>query len=388
MFAKKTAMSITVIISCMIVVLLFPLGVFATDTVRGEVIFDVSEPDQSGMFNVSMSIRNATFNTYQFALKYNIASIKPVDSQGNDTSIFQSFATPTSGKNELAAIGTNLDTDSGLIEFAGYVIPGNALTTDGLQEKSGYAVIGSDGLEFYRFRFQKTSNQSLGLELATMNAGEPYAKSLPDGGALFDAGINVPITIRFEMPATVGSGSTSVSDSSSVQVTITKEQRLQNTIALQIGNYGAASNGALIRIDPDNSEVKPYIDESDRTMVPARFVAERLGADVGWNAQTRQITILTTDRIIVMTVGSKMYTINGIAYTMDTEPVIIKNWDRAAVPIRFISEALGRAVEWDAANQLVLITDIAEPWQKDRDAEKQATQSILFLISDLVRDFT
>jgi hypothetical protein len=36
----------------------------------------------------------------------------------------------------------------------------------------------------------------------------------------------------------------------------------------------------------------------------------------------------------------------------------------------------------------VLITDSAEPWQKEREAEQQATHRILFVISDLVRDFT
>jgi hypothetical protein len=134
--------------------------------------------------------------------------------------------------------------------------------------------------------------------------------------------------------------------------------------------------------------VKPYIDENDRTMVPVRFVAESLGADVDWNPQTRQITIVTAGRTIVMTVGSKTYTLNGVAYTMDTEPVILKAWNRTAVPIRFVSQALGRAVEWDPVNQLVLITDQAQPWQLSREAEKQATTSILFVISDLVRDFT
>ncbi|HCU07973.1 MAG TPA: hypothetical protein DF480_03220 [Clostridiales bacterium] len=387
MSAKKTAINITVIISCMIIVLLFPLGIFATDTVQGEVLFNVSEPDPNGIIDVSMSIRNATFNTYQFALKYNTASIKPIDLGGNDTTVFQSFATRTSGKNELAAIGTSLDTDSGLIEFAGYVMPGNALTSDGLQEKSGYAVIGSEGLEFYRFRFQKISNQSIGLELATMEAGEPYAKSLPDGGALFNAGVNVPITIRFKIPASIGTGSV-VSGGAPAQAAITKAQRLQNTIALQIGNYGAAANGALVSIDPDNPDVRPYIDDNDRTMMPVRFIAERLGAAVEWNGQTNQVTIRSGDRTIVMTIGSKTYTVNGVVHTMDTEPIIVQGWNRTVVPIRFVSEALGRAVEWDAVNRLVLITDSAEPWQKEREAEQQATQSILFVISDLVRDFT
>jgi hypothetical protein len=190
------------------------------------------------------------------------------------------------------------------------------------------------------------------------------------------------------LPASVGSGGSYKPISEDPEPVVTKEQRLQNTIALQIGNYGAAANGALVSIDPDNPAVRPYIDDNDRTMMPVRFVAERLGAAVEWNGQTSQVTIRSGDRTIVMTIGSKTYTVNGVVHTMDTEPIIVQGWNRTVVPIRFVSEALGRAVEWDAVNQLVLITDSAEPWQKEREAEQQATQSILFVISDLVRDFT
>lgn len=388
MKAIKTAAILLLAVCCIVGTTLFPVEVFSAGTVQSEILFHVDEPEQDGTFYVTMTVYNASFNTYQFALKYNTALVKPIDSNGAQTSVFQKFAVRSAGTENFSTIGTSIDSSTGLIEFAGYVTPGSAIKTDGLQQKAGYAVIGSSGLEIYRFRFMATGSQKIGLGLATKAAGDPYAKSLPEGGALFDAGASVPATIRFELPATMGESFSIASGGTQTEVPITKAQRLQNTIALQIGNYGAAANGALIRIDPDNSAVRPYIDDNDRTMMPVRFVAERLGAVVEWNGQTSQVTIRSADRTIVMTIGTKTYTINGVAYTMDTEPIIVQGWDRTVVPIRFVSEALGRAVEWDAANQLVLITDSAEPWQVDRDAEKQATQSILLVISDLVRDFT
>ena len=351
-------------------------------------VFTASECDADGNFTLSLAICNAKFNTFQFVIRYDQATVTPVDKSGNATTAFSVFAQKKSGTEWLSTIGTSIDTEKGLIDFTGFVTPGYSAATDELTEYPGYVNAGSTGIGIYNFRFRKTGSANAVIEIAAKSSAKAYSSFLPEGAAIVDAGIRLPAEIRFVMPASVGSGGSYKPVVEAAEPVITKAQRLQNTIALQIGNYGAAANGALIRIDPDNSAVRPYLDESGRTMMPVRFVAERLGATVEWNGQANQITIRSTDRTIVMTIGAKTYTINGVAYTMDTEPIIVRGWDRTVVPIRFVSEALGRAVEWDAANQLVLITDSAEPWQVDRDAEKQATQSILLVISDLVRDFT
>lgn len=353
-----------------------------------QAVFLSSEPDSKGNFTLSLSVYNAKFNTFQFVLRYDQATVMPVDKSGNSTAVFSVFAQKKSGTDWMSSVGTSIDTEKGLIDFTGFVNPGNSVVTDGLTEYPGYVNAGNSGVGIYDFHFQKTSSANAVIEIAARNGAKPYSSFLPEGATLLDAGIKLPVEVRFVLPASVGSGGSYKPISEDPEPVVTKEQRLQNTIALQIGNYGAAANGALVSIDPDNPAVRPYIDDNDRTMMPVRFVAERLGAAVEWNGQTSQVTIRSGDRTIVMTIGSKTYTVNGVSYTMDTEPIIVGGWDRTVVPIRFVSEALGRAVEWDAVNQLVLITDSAEPWQKEREAEQQATQSILLVISDLLRDFT
>jgi len=351
-------------------------------------VFTASECDADGNFTLSLAICNAKFNTFQFVIRYDKATVMPVDKSGNATAAFSVFAQKKSGTEWLSTIGTSIDTEKGLIDFTGFVTPGDSPVTDGLTEYPGYVNAGSTGVGIYDFHFHKTGSANAVIEIAAKSGSKAYSSFLPEGAALLDAGIKLPVEVRFVMPASVGSGGSYTPAVEAVEPVITKAQRLQNTIALQIGNYGAAANGALVSIDPDNPAVRPYIDDNDRTMMPVRFVAERLGAVVEWNGQTNQVTIRSSDRTIVMTIGSKTYTVNGVVHTMDTEPIIVQGWNRTVVPIRFVSEALGRAVEWDAVNQLVLITDSAEPWQKEREAEQQATQSILFVISDLVRDFT
>jgi len=61
-------------------------------------------------------------------------------------------------------------------------------------------------------------------------------------------------------------------------------------INLWIDNPQAKVNGVTKWIDESNHNVKPII-INDRTMLPLRFVAESLGCDVGWDNDTRTITI-------------------------------------------------------------------------------------------------
>jgi len=201
--------------------------------------------------------------------------------------------------------------------------------------------------------------------------GDRYESALP-------AGISLNLT----------SGSESLSTSPPVvETSETAADRLEGTVILQDGNYAAVKDGVLTHIDPDNKAVTPYINEDDRTMVPLRFIAEALGAEVGWNGETRQVTIASGGNTIVLTIDSESYTLNGEPYTMDTAPVINTGLNRTMVPVRFIMEALGMAVEWDAVNRLVIITPADDPWDLDGDLEAEAVAQVLYLISDPIRDF-
>jgi hypothetical protein len=57
-----------------------------------------------------------------------------------------------------------------------------------------------------------------------------------------------------------------------------------------IGRSNALVNGKSTPIDSTNAKVVPQILNS-RTMLPLRFVAEGLGADVQWEPSTQTITI-------------------------------------------------------------------------------------------------
>ncbi len=62
------------------------------------------------------------------------------------------------------------------------------------------------------------------------------------------------------------------------------------TIELWVNNPTATVNGKQLQIDPNNPKVTPII-INGRTMVPVRFLAEALGCEVKWIANTKTIIL-------------------------------------------------------------------------------------------------
>ena len=95
--------------------------------------------------------------------------------------------------------------------------------------------------------------------------------------------------------------------------------------------------------------------ENGRTMVPIRVISENFGADVLWNGEEKAVTIKNGDAEILLTIDADKASVNGEEYPLDA-PAVISN-GRTMVPLRFISEALGKKVEYIAAVSQILITD-------------------------------
>ncbi len=90
-----------------------------------------------------------------------------------------------------------------------------------------------------------------------------------------------------------------------------------------------------------------------RTMVPVRGVLEKLGADVSYNAATQVVTASTSKIDIQLTIGSKTAVVNTSNVLLDVPAQTIN--DHTFVPLRFLGEALGADVRWDAATRTVII---------------------------------
>ncbi len=103
-------------------------------------------------------------------------------------------------------------------------------------------------------------------------------------------------------------------------------------------------------------DVAPFI-SGDRTFMPIRYVAYALGiseANVLWDDASNTVTLMKGDKIVQVKVGSTQMLVNGAAITMDVAPVNILP-GRVCLPIRFVAQAFGAQVGWDAETQTVTI---------------------------------
>ena len=97
-----------------------------------------------------------------------------------------------------------------------------------------------------------------------------------------------------------------------------------------------------------------------RVLVPLRGVMEQIGAYVNWDPGTRMVTARRGTTDIEMRIGERFARVNGSTVNLDVPAMIIQG--STMVPLRFMSEALGADVNWQAHTNTVRInTQIVEP---------------------------
>ena len=92
---------------------------------------------------------------------------------------------------------------------------------------------------------------------------------------------------------------------------------------------------------------------NDRTLVPVRAIFEALGADVSWLPESMKVVANTSSVNVTMTIGENDYFVNGEKHTLDVPPRIMN--DRTLVPARAVAEAFGCLVDWDDSTKTVII---------------------------------
>jgi hypothetical protein len=90
-----------------------------------------------------------------------------------------------------------------------------------------------------------------------------------------------------------------------------------------------------------------------RVFIPLRDVAEALNAQVTWNAATQTVNGMRAGKTFQLPIGSRNAFIGDRSVTLD-EPARL-HYGRTLVPLRFAAEALGAEVAWHPADQRVAI---------------------------------
>jgi len=93
--------------------------------------------------------------------------------------------------------------------------------------------------------------------------------------------------------------------------------------------------------------------ENSRTLVPMRAIFEALGAEVEWDDANKTAIATKNDITISLKIDENIAYINNEPVELDV-PAKIKN-SRTLVPVRFIAESLNADVAWDDALRSVII---------------------------------
>ena len=127
----------------------------------------------------------------------------------------------------------------------------------------------------------------------------------------------------------------------------------QGTTGAVAGEFRIDSNIYYVNGVAKIMEAAPYI-KGNRTYVPMRYLGEILGAEVLWDDTAKTVTLTQGETTVVFTIGSTTYTINGESKTADVAPEISN--DRTMLPARYVAEAFGAKVGWDAGTKTVLVS--------------------------------
>lgn len=114
-------------------------------------------------------------------------------------------------------------------------------------------------------------------------------------------------------------------------------------------------------------DVPPVIKEG-RTLIPVRAISEGFGAEVGWDQETKTVTITKGETVITLKLDDRTATVNDEAVELDVAAELMNN--RTVVPLRFIAESLGLKVDWDGE------TETIELDEEESDSEEVVEEEV------------
>jgi len=121
------------------------------------------------------------------------------------------------------------------------------------------------------------------------------------------------------------------------------------TVGLTVGSKDVTVSGKAQQLD------QPPVVEGGRTLVPVRFVVDALGGIVGWSGEEQKVTVRKGGHYMDLWIGNPEVIVDGERIKTDAAPVLRNG--RTMLPLRFVAERLGLDVIWDEATQSITIQE-------------------------------
>ncbi len=90
-----------------------------------------------------------------------------------------------------------------------------------------------------------------------------------------------------------------------------------------------------------------------------------------WDGPSQTVMLTKVDTVIILAIGNSNMIVNDSYVQMDTTPAISN--ERIYLPARYVSEALGYEVGWDGPNNAVLISSTGTPAVNNNSNNNNAT---------------
>lgn len=203
----------------------------------------------------------------------------------------------------------------------------------------------------------------MGVKVLKSNSDFMYMGPKPNS-TLFSpsASVDIKITDNVVTIKGINAGTVLATFSSSNNVTVSYpivitlpplKARLSDAVVLYIGSSNAYINNTKTKIDNNDPSIKPVV-INNRTLVPIRFISEKLGANVEWDSISETATINISGRTIKITTSSNKMNVDNQDVTLDVPAETING--RLFIPLRkFVEEGLNKKVFFD--KDIIIISD-------------------------------
>ncbi|GEM_PF-3215508 len=125
-------------------------------------------------------------------------------------------------------------------------------------------------------------------------------------------------------------------------------------IVFMFASSVSAQNKVSVKTDGTFLEFDvPPVNKDGRVLVPLRGIFEAFDISPEWDAKNRTVIANTDTAEIILPIDKKQAWLNGQSIELDVPATLVEG--RTMVPARFIAESLGTNVGWNALSQIVLI---------------------------------
>ena len=114
----------------------------------------------------------------------------------------------------------------------------------------------------------------------------------------------------------------------------------------------SASKGVSVKLDGELvvfDNAYPVV-KDNRTLIPLRGLFEKMGYEIGWDANLKAAILTKGNSKISIRSEKKYIMVNNIQKTIDVPAQIINGW--MMIPLRAVADATGAQVNWDASSKV------------------------------------